>query len=532
MVKSSTWRVMVLDAEGNLRGQIGSFESLKIVFRWRSPGTWVFTAPRSQVRGITRRSRIRVFRNDVPVLDGSVDRIDGASTTDGDMVAVSGTDAQGVLERRIVYPDPTRGATAQNVDEMYSSTGPAGFVLHRLVTRQAGAGAQTVRQVAESRVGSPIVGDVGNLTGWTVATSGTVTWSGQTATLSPNSSLTLITTNAVPMPISSMFSVVGDVTLSGFVTVTVGCVANTTAAGANFFQPGAEAETYTQVLPSGLGAVAARTLTGDAFWRLAQGLDWGRFYFRFETGAIGRTIEFHPGGGVFESTIAGVAVNASARWTNLAEEVAALCAAGGVHLRSTFVGQRPLIEFVEPEDKTGTVRFSTEYGNVLDWRTVLNAPRATRVIVGGRGEGVSRDVRERSNAAAETEWGRRVEVFRDAGDVEQGDLTMLDQRGEEILAELSATAGFSVELRDARGVEFGVDYQIGDRVGINLQSTGQPDCLCVLADDVIAEVDITVDGNGERVRPIVASARLADNSPDVYARVAELTERIERLERR
>jgi len=380
-----------------------------------------------------------------------------------------------------------------------------------------------VRQVVDSRVGTQVGVDLGNVTGWTATTTGTVSWTGQTASLSANSSLTLATTDAINMG-ADMVTAVADVTLSGFVTVTVLGITNTTEAGAVFGGAGAAAYTYSQVLPAGLGAVSARTLAGEVFRRIESGHDWIRVYFTFETGATARTVQFHPGGGVWRKTPGGDTVNVSSRFATLADEVESLCVAGGVRLSASFNGQRPVIEVSPPADKSASVRFSTDYGNVVRWRAVRGAPRATRVVVAGAGEGASREIRERSSGASETEWGRRVEVFRDARDVEAGQTATLDQRGDEVLADASRTSGFAVDVIDVPGVSFGADYVVGDKVSVNIEGSIQ--------DDFIAEVEVRADKSGTSVKPVVASAQLADSEPELYARVSNIVSRMDGLERR
>lgn len=97
-------------------------------------------------------------------------------------------------------------------------------------------------------------------------------------------------------------------------------------------------------------------------------------------------------------------------------------------------------------------------------------PLASRVVIGGPGEGKARRFRFRTDAAREAEWGFLGETYRDARDVQQEegvtswtavDAT-LDARGDEALSEARAVDGLSVTLAESSIFIYG---EKGIRVG-------------------------------------------------------------------
>lgn len=521
------WRIVVLDDSNTVLGTVNGWRSLEVVLRWRAPGSWVLSgAASSGLDVLGAGTRVAIYRRPEGLAEqlvcvGAVDRIETTNTAEGAQVTASGTDVLGWLSRRIVLPNPASASSSQSSAARYTDSGPAGYVIHRMVTVQAGMGAQHVRQSLDSRVGEQQGADLGKgASGWSDSSTGTVSWSGQVASLSASSAVTLFTTNAIEMS-DAMVTAVADVTLSGFMTCTVTAITNTTAAGAAFGQAGAQSYSFTQVQPAGLSGAGARTFVADVFRRRVAGHDWVRLYFGFETGADAETVEIH-GGGVWMADAEGATVQASSRFDNLAEAVESLAVAGGVRLVGDMVDARPRVSVSAPTDNTGDIRFSTALGNVTSWTTVLAAPRSTRVLVGGSGEGTARVLRERSNSTAETEWSQRRETFRDARDA--GDNATLDQRGDELLLENAATAGYAVEIIDRRGMAFGADYQVGDQVSLNVAG--------VVLTDYIAAVELKADEQGTTVTPVLASSLLADNTPEIYQRVRRIGEAVAGLERR
>lgn len=93
-------------------------------------------------------------------------------------------------------------------------------------------------------------------------------------------------------------------------------------------------------------------------------------------------------------------------------------------------------------------------------------PTATRVVVGGRNEGVDREFVEFRDTALEADWGDIIEVFKDARNTEEGADLTVDAR--EALAEGRPTSGISTTLNETDRFRYGTTYTEGDLVHVRL----------------------------------------------------------------
>ncbi|QSZ47235.1 hypothetical protein [Arthrobacter sp. D5-1] len=148
-------------------------------------------------------------------------------------------------------------------------------------------------------------------------------------------------------------------------------------------------------------------------------------------------------------------------------------------------------------------RLSPESGTVIGGTYTLAAPTATRVVVGGQGEGVAREFRQYPDAAREAQWHDVIEVFRDARDSTSTDV--FAERAAETLAEGAPLAGLSLELSETKHFRYGGDgLRRGDIVTAELDG--------LLYTDVLREVRLSADKDGDLATPVIGE-RLDD--PDV-----------------
>lgn len=125
-------------------------------------------------------------------------------------------------------------------------------------------------------------------------------------------------------------------------------------------------------------------------------------------------------------------------------------------------------------------------GVLASWSWVQEPPTATRVVVGGRGEGVEREFVLVVDAALEAQLGRVIEVFVDARSAEVSeDITPY---GWAELAKRSGRSGVTAQLRETSWFQFGDAYTLGTRLNL------QPGTLSV--EDVVTEIEITHDTRG------------------------------------
>jgi hypothetical protein len=147
---------------------------------------------------------------------------------------------------------------------------------------------------------------------------------------------------------------------------------------------------------------------------------------------------------------------------------------------------------------------SPESGTVIGGGYSLAAPTATRVVVGGQGEGVAREFRTFPDPSREVEWNDVIEVMRDARDSGSGDVYA--HRADETLSEGAPLAGLSLELSETKHFRYGGDgLRVGDLV--TAMVNGQPYA------DTLREVRLTWDKkDGDKATPVIGER---DDDPDV-----------------
>lgn len=146
---------------------------------------------------------------------------------------------------------------------------------------------------------------------------------------------------------------------------------------------------------------------------------------------------------------------------------------------------------------------SPESGTVIGGTYSLTAPAATRVVVGGQGEGVARGFKGFPDTARETAWTDIIEVFRDARDSDSADV--YTERATETLAEGAPLSGLSLELSETPHFRYGGSgLRIGDRVTASIN--GQ------LFTDTLREVHLSWGKGGDLATPVIGERT---DDPDV-----------------
>ncbi|MDT7783144.1 MAG: hypothetical protein QOF58_1563 [Pseudonocardiales bacterium] len=171
--------------------------------------------------------------------------------------------------------------------------------------------------------------------------------------------------------------------------------------------------------------------------------------------------------------VAGGTVTGRARF----EKVLPLCAelADGAAIGFRVVSDTTTVKRFQvfvPRDLRGPARFSTGLRNLamLKWR--LNAPTATTIIGGGRGEETARSFISQTNATETTAWGGRREDFYDfrsaSGTDSNAELTEGTARK---LNESASTEQVQFLPIDTEALKYGRDYGLGDRVTVGVFGT-------------------------------------------------------------
>lgn len=200
--------------------------------------------------------------------------------------------------------------------------------------------------------------------------------------------------------------------------------------------------------------------------------------------------------------LAGVAASITPR----APRFRILGAAGGLQFSVTL-----------PADRSTSIIFSRDLGNVASLRYAPEAPKDTVAIVGDATAGAGRVIKERSNTAAHTAGWRRREVWVDARGA--ANAAELDQAGDAALADGGPRRQLLVTAVETAQTRYGYDFSIGDLVGVE-PFPG----LVVPAVVLGADISVTA-GQGETITPLIGLD--GDQITDVKA--AELRRLIRRI---
>lgn len=203
----------------------------------------------------------------------------------------------------------------------------------------------------------------------------------------------------------------------------------------------------------------------------------------------------------------------NARFTNLLGEVRALARAGGYVIDvAQTTGTTLECRIRTAADLSLRVRFAPDNGGLQGYDVAETAPELTTVFVAGQGEGAARVIRERSG---NTGWGRRVESFVDRRDT--SDVNALIKEGDVTLAESAASASATFDVGEDDRHRFGVHYQLGDRVALDLDNG-------VTIAEPVRVAELRWGPHSRSVRLTVGDPLVEDKVDESAARVGELRE--------
>lgn len=252
----------------------------------------------------------------------------------------------------------------------------------------------------------------------------------------------------------------------------------------------------------------------------------------------------------------GSAVTGNARFNTLLDLCGTLAlAGGGLGFRVVQNGSALQFQVYQPTDKTKSVIFSPLLGNLIDFDYTETHPQANYIIAGGTGQGASRTTQENGDSESIVTYGR-IEEFLD-----QRDTTDLTQLQQAISAELSQKANqtnLSMTAVDTDGMAFIDDYNLGDKVTailtqpeitqiteeldyfISLYQVGlmtveklkETQVVSTVIMDVIRQVTITIDQNGETISPVIGSPdSTVRPGLNIFTKIKQINKRLINLER-
>lgn len=177
--------------------------------------------------------------------------------------------------------------------------------------------------------------------------------------------------------------------------------------------------------------------------------------------------------------------------------------AGGLGFRVQQIGRALVFDVYHPADRTKRIRFSTATGSLGSYQYQLIGPTGTTAIVGDGGSGAGRSFAVFTDTLAESDWGMRFETFVDQSGTT--DATQIAQAGQQALDSGSPQAQVTFTPIDTPQRRYGIDYGLGDKVTVQLDSAAVV--------DVVREVTITDDPtSGLTWSPTVGTSQASDPS--------------------
>lgn len=188
-----------------------------------------------------------------------------------------------------------------------------------------------------------------------------------------------------------------------------------------------------------------------------------------------------------------------------------------------------VFEVYEPMNRTGTVRFSEEFGNLLSYSYSVSAPESNYVYVAGQGTGTDRTIVEQQDQESINQWGL-IETFNDQRNLAEEDT--LKQKAEEVIKDGRATTELALEPVDTEHQRYGVHYFLGDVVTVLTTPIGFNDDGNAAINQAIREVKLTIK-EGDRAPRFKATVGSADASVDatrLFKAFRKLRGRVNNLE--
>lgn len=160
--------------------------------------------------------------------------------------------------------------------------------------------------------------------------------------------------------------------------------------------------------------------------------------------------------------VVGSSVVVEGRWALLSEIVREKCVEGGVVAEVVQQDRQLVASIRETVDRSADVVFGLGAHNIAHAVVSASLTEATHVVVAGRGEMADRNV---ARVAVPGTPARRVERFLDRRQTDAGELA---SAGETWLAENGGELSLTVDPVESQGAVLGVDYHVGDLVGVDL----------------------------------------------------------------
>ena len=215
----------------------------------------------------------------------------------------------------------------------------------------------------------------------------------------------------------------------------------------------------------------------------------------------------------------GNVITLRARYQNLIEKLQEAATAGRLGFRTIQKTPGQIVfEVYEPANKTDTVIFSREFGNLTSYRYKVEKPEANFVIVGGGGEDVARNFRYAGDEPSRSLYGT-WEIFVDQR--QTTDVAELNQALYKTLQEKTEKIEVEIQPHGNSPVRYPDHYDLGDTATVVIGGER--------TSDIIRSIKITLTPDkGEVITPTIGTPgvgttfRLYDNYRNLEARLINL----------
>ena len=215
----------------------------------------------------------------------------------------------------------------------------------------------------------------------------------------------------------------------------------------------------------------------------------------------------------------------AARFDTLGELLRDIALRAGLRFRVVQVGDALEFQVSEVVDRSATVRLDMFNRALVAQKVAIAAPETTRVIVAGQGEGELRTLLEVSTVdseTAESEWGRRIETFKDQRQTD--DTASLEAAGTDDLTQAGATRRTMGAIpADETTMIYGRDWGLGDIVTAVIED--------VETVSTVTEAKIVAGSSGARIGFSLGDSLLLDTGRALAASMDATSERVSQLER-
>lgn len=197
----------------------------------------------------------------------------------------------------------------------------------------------------------------------------------------------------------------------------------------------------------------------------------------------------------------GFTVKGEARWdSDLLAFIQPLATTGGIGFRVVQVGAGIQFQTYWPGDKSATVKYSVDLGNLESYEFTRERPKGNYFFVGASGTGTSRIVKEFADSPAVATWerieGQLVNVS------STSDTTVITQAGNDAIAQNSEQVSLAFSPIEIPDMQYLVHYNVGDK--ISAQLTGPlptPYGSDGLVVDVVRQVEVSLQRDTQTITP-------------------------------